>query len=49
MTNPSTIRRAEALGARARRLWNARTLSPGSWQGIVANELWHRAQLLRKA
>lgn len=44
-----SIRKAQRLEARARRLWKARTLSPDSWQNITANALWNRAQELRKA
>jgi len=43
------IRKACRLEAKARRLWNARTLSPQSWQNIVANALWDQAQELRKS
>ena len=42
------IRKAQRLENKARRLWNARTLSPDSWQNIVANSYWNRAQELRK-
>ena len=48
MKFPPRIAKARRLEARATRLWNARTLSPDSWQNIVANSLWDQAQKLRR-